>query len=194
MARPARLLGDLPAVRFDLNIVLVAAGGEEKRMPEAVGRLSCILADEICRRVAVIAGCNRAVRRLEPTVELLAHDVAVGAGRRVIRQIRPAPGVGESICADADSDADNHPEENGLNCVNLHLDCLRRIANGSKLPGALRGALYWVASFPPRIEAHQASNQHRQEKLSSHSLDDGKPARDITSRYRRSQALPVLQN
>jgi hypothetical protein len=30
MTRPARLLGDLPAVRFDLNIVLVTARGEEK--------------------------------------------------------------------------------------------------------------------------------------------------------------------
>src|SRR5512132_1674399 len=39
------------------------------------------------------------------------------------------------------------------------------------------------ASFPPRIEAHQASNQHRQEKLPANSLDDGKPARDIAARY-----------
>ena len=30
MARPAGLLGDLPAVRLDLNIVLVAAGGEKE--------------------------------------------------------------------------------------------------------------------------------------------------------------------
>ena len=37
--------------------------------------------------------------------------------------------------------------------------------------------------FPPRIEAHQASNQHRQEKLPANSLDDGKPARDIAARY-----------
>ena len=29
-----------------------------------------------------------------------------------------------------------------------------------------------MASFPPRIEAHQASNQHRQEKLPANSLDD----------------------
>ena len=30
------LLGDRPAVRFDLNIVLVAAGREEKGVPEAI--------------------------------------------------------------------------------------------------------------------------------------------------------------
>src|SRR6476659_4161125 len=72
------LLGDIPAVRFDLNIVLVAAGGEEKRMPESVGRLGRILADEVCRSVTAIAGRHRAVRRLEPAVELLLHNVAVG--------------------------------------------------------------------------------------------------------------------
>ena len=55
------LLGDHPAVRFDLNIVLVAAGSEEKRMPEAVGRLGRILADEVCWGVATVAGRRRAV-------------------------------------------------------------------------------------------------------------------------------------
>ena len=30
------LLGDRPAVRFDLNIILVATGREEKGVPEAI--------------------------------------------------------------------------------------------------------------------------------------------------------------
>jgi hypothetical protein len=115
-------------------------------MPEPIRCFGRILADEVCRGVAVVAGRHRAVGRLEPAVELFAHNVAVGAGRRVIRQIGPAPGVGESVYADADSDTDYHAEQDALDRVNLHLDCLRR--NGSNLPGALRGTLYWVASFP----------------------------------------------
>lgn len=141
------LLSDLAAVRFDLNIVLVAARGEKKRMPEAIGRFRRILADEICRGMAVIAGRHRAVRRLEPAVELFAHDVAVGASRRVISKVGPTLGIGESIDTDAKGNTDNHSNQDALNSVNLHLDCLRRIANGSNLPGALRGTLYgWLLS------------------------------------------------
>ena len=100
-------------------------------MPEAVGRFRRILADEVCRGVAMVAGRNCPVRRLEPAVELFAHHMAIGAGRRVIGQIGPTPGVGESVCANADSDANNYPEQDALDRANLHLDSPRRIANGS---------------------------------------------------------------
>ena len=119
MAITAGLLGDLPAVRLDLNIVLVAADGEEKRMPEAVGRLGRILADKVCRSVAAIAGRHRAVRRLEPAVELLLHNVAVGAGRRIVSQIGPTLGIGKSVGADADGDADYHAEQDALDGARL---------------------------------------------------------------------------
>jgi hypothetical protein len=124
MTGTAGLLGNLPAVRFDLNIVLVAARGEEKRMPEAVGRFRRILADEVCRGVAMVAGRNRAVRRLEPAVELLAHHMAVGAGRRVVSKIGPTLGIGESINTDANGNTNDHSKEDALNRVTLHLDCL----------------------------------------------------------------------
>ena len=116
-------------------------------MPEAVGRFRRILADEVCRSVATVAGGHHAMRRFEPAIELLAHDVAVGASRRVISKVGPTLGIGESIDTDAKGNTDNHSNQNALNSVNLHLDCLRRIANGSNLPGALRGTLYgWLLS------------------------------------------------
>ena len=90
-------------------------------MPESVGCLRRIFADEVCRGMAMVAGRHRAVRRLEPAVELFAHDVAVGASRRVIRQIGPTLGISKSIDADADSDADDHAEQDSLNGVMLHL-------------------------------------------------------------------------
>src|SRR6185503_3398814 len=86
VAVTAGLLGDHAAVRLDLNVILVAAGGEKKRMPEAVRRLGRILARETGGSVAAIAGRHRAVRRLEPAVELLPHDVAVGAGGRIVSE------------------------------------------------------------------------------------------------------------
>jgi hypothetical protein len=142
------LLGYLPAVRFDLNIVLVAARGEEKRMPEAVGRFRRILANEVCRGVATVAVGHRPVRRFEPAVELFAHNVAVGASRRVIREVGPTLGIGESIDTDANGNTDNNSKQDALNGVNLHLDCLRRIASGSNLPRALRRTLYWGLLSP----------------------------------------------
>src|SRR5215510_9392183 len=90
-------------------------------MPEPVRRLCRILADEGCWGVAVIAGRNRAVRGLEPTVILFAHHVAVGAGRGIVGQIRPAPGIHESVYTDAERDTDSYPEQDALNHARFHL-------------------------------------------------------------------------
>ena len=46
-------------------------------MPETVGCLYRVRADKVCRRVAAIAGGDRSMGRLEPAVELLAHDMTV---------------------------------------------------------------------------------------------------------------------
>ena len=62
MTAAASPLGDFAAVRFYLNIVLVATRGEEKRMPEAVRCFRRIFADEVVRGVTAIARRNRAMR------------------------------------------------------------------------------------------------------------------------------------
>src|SRR4030095_13031673 len=90
-------------------------------MPEAIGCLRGILADEVCRSVAVVAGRHRAVRRLAPAVELFAHDVAVGAGRRIVRKVGPSLGIRESIDTNPHGNADHHPEQDALNRARLHL-------------------------------------------------------------------------
>src|SRR5687767_6592905 len=79
MTGPARLFSNGLAVRLDLNVVLVASRSEEKRVPEAIRCFRHILAEEVCRRVTAIAVRHRAMRGLEPAVELLLHDMAVGA-------------------------------------------------------------------------------------------------------------------
>src|ERR1041385_5251033 len=70
MTVAARVFGDLAAVRKDLNVVGVAAGGEKERMPEAVRGFRVVFADQVFRRVAAIAGRDRAVRSEEHTSEL----------------------------------------------------------------------------------------------------------------------------
>src|SRR5262245_11150791 len=93
-------------------------------MPEPVRCLRRILADKICRRVTAIAARDGAVRRLEPAVELLLHDMAVGAGRRVVSKVGPTLGVGEGINTDANGNADYHSKQDALDHARIHL-CFR---------------------------------------------------------------------
>src|SRR6476469_2496815 len=83
-------------------------------MPEAIGRFYRVFADEVGWCVAAITGGNRAMRRFEPAVKLFPHDVAIGARRRIVRQVRPAFRIGESICANTDSNADTHSENDAV--------------------------------------------------------------------------------
>ena len=97
---PASLFDYLPTVLFDLNVVLVDAGGEIERVPETVGSLRRILSEKVFRCVAVIADSDRTVRRLEPTIVFLAHDVAICAGCCIIREIGPTLRISKGIGAD----------------------------------------------------------------------------------------------
>ena len=79
------LLGDLAVPFADLYRFVKAAEGKIIRMPESVGGFGCVFSEEIVGRVTVVAGRGRVMTRFEPAVVLLIHDVAVGAGRRVVR-------------------------------------------------------------------------------------------------------------
>src|SRR4029453_16524 len=89
-------------------------------MPKAIRCLGGILADEVCRRVAVVAGRSRPVGRLEPAVELLAHHMAVGAGRRIVSEVGPTLGIGEGIDANPDGNAENDAKQDALNRARFH--------------------------------------------------------------------------
>src|SRR4029450_7055762 len=106
-------------------------------MPEAIGGLRGIFADEVCRSVAAIAGRHRAVRRLAPAVELFAHDVAVDAGRRVVCKVGPPLGIREGIDTNPRGNADHHPEQDALNRAQLHLSFrFPTMALASSMPAA----------------------------------------------------------
>src|SRR4029453_9692161 len=106
-------------------------------MPEAIGGLRGVLAYEVGRSVAAIAGRHRAVRRLAPAVELFAHDVAVGAGRRIVRKVGPPLGIREGIDTNPYGNTDHHPEQDALNRAQLHLGFrFPTMALASSMPAA----------------------------------------------------------
>jgi hypothetical protein len=102
MALLTGLLSDLQVAFLDLDRF---ARGEVERMPEAVRGIRRVLAEEIRWRVAVVAGGYGAVRRLQPAVLLLVHNVAVGARRVIVHQVRRAFGVNERVDAQPDHHA-----------------------------------------------------------------------------------------
>jgi len=124
MALAARRFGDGVVARGDLQRVWEASGGETERMPEAVGSLRRVLRDEARRRVTVVADGDRTVARLQPAVEVLLHDVAVGARRRVIRHVGPALGVEKRVAADPDHDAERYADKNSLKSSQVHRSVL----------------------------------------------------------------------
>src|SRR5215475_6672093 len=93
----AGLLGDRQVALADPYWLVKCLGGEIERMPEAIRSLRRVLAEEIRGRVVVVAGGDGPVRRLQPAVVLLVHDMAVGARGRVIRQVRRALRVNKSV-------------------------------------------------------------------------------------------------
>src|SRR5262245_39912684 len=119
-------------------------------MPEPVRCLRSVFADKICRGVATVAGRNRAVGRLEPAVEFLLHDMAVGAGRRIIREVGPTLGISEGINTNADGNTDNHSKQDALDHARFHL-CFRSPTMNDQSLAAERSIVgvreYWSIEF-----------------------------------------------
>ena len=97
------------------------ACGEREGMKEAVLGLGEILRHETGRRVAIVAGRNRAMTRLRVGVEMIAHDVAVCACVRIVAQVRVALRINESECTEPERSADcdrdtgrEHHRQHGL--------------------------------------------------------------------------------
>src|SRR5439155_20753422 len=88
-----------------------APGSEGERVAEPVLGLDEPLREEAVRRVAGVAGRDRAMARLHPAIELLAHHVTVHAGLRVVDQITVTTRVDEGVAADAHGRAEQGAED-----------------------------------------------------------------------------------
>ena len=88
-----------------LKRLVKVAGREGQRVIEAVDTLNRVFPEKIVRRVAVVTNRDGVMTGLQPSVIVVLHDVAVGASRRVVGEIRGPPGIDERIPAQADSRA-----------------------------------------------------------------------------------------
>jgi hypothetical protein len=82
------------------------------RMPVTVFRFAEVFGDEAMRRVTVVAGGHGMMRRFEPAIVLIAHDVAVHAGLGIIREIRKTFRIMKRVRPEAGEYADRPHEQN----------------------------------------------------------------------------------
>ena len=64
--------------------IVKMARSEGERMKKNVIRLSKILSDNVGRRVAIVARRGGAMTGFDPTIEVVLHDVAIGARSRIV--------------------------------------------------------------------------------------------------------------
>src|SRR5688572_28923945 len=62
----------------------IPAGGEVERVPDPVPALHHVFADDVMRRVTIVAGCDGMMAAFHPRGVVFAHDVAVGARCRIV--------------------------------------------------------------------------------------------------------------
>lgn len=83
----------------DLDRVWIVAAGKVVRMPESVVGLHCILADDVVRCVAIVTCGHRTMARLEPSIVLGLHDVAIGACCGPVGQVGISFGIDKGVGA-----------------------------------------------------------------------------------------------
>lgn len=81
-------LNDVPTALFDLNRFVEILKSESLRVSVTVLDLGQVFAQEIDRHVAIVAGRDIVMRRLEPPFVLVAHDVAIDTRPRIVGEVR----------------------------------------------------------------------------------------------------------
>jgi hypothetical protein len=119
MTFAAGVFRDAPAAFLDLDRVVKFAGGEGERMKKTVLGFREILRNERRRRVTIVARGDRVMAGLIPAIEMIPHDVAVGAGIGVVPEIGRTIGIDERVtpetnhrtdsAGDDDREHDRHP-------------------------------------------------------------------------------------
>ena len=97
MASTAGSFGNFQVESGDANVVRVPAGGEVKRMEEAVAGFNGVFSGEIVGRVAIVAGGGGMMAGFDPSIVLRAHGMAVGAGGGIVEEVGIAFGIQEGV-------------------------------------------------------------------------------------------------
>jgi len=97
----AGAFGGAPAAFFYLDWLMKFVCRERQRVEEAVISFREVLGHKASRCMAIVAGGDGAMTRFDPAVEVVLHDVAVGAGPGIVAQIRAAFRIDKRVTADA---------------------------------------------------------------------------------------------
>ena len=84
MARLASSFCYTPVVAGDLDVVRISACSKCKGMKEPVSRFRNVFTRQIMRCVAIITVRDCVVAAVNPTVVVVLHYVAIGAGFRIV--------------------------------------------------------------------------------------------------------------
>ena len=118
MTFATRVFGDAKAASLDLDWFVKLARGKGERMKESVFCLGEILRDKPRRRMAVVAGRDRVMARLDPTIEMIPHDVAVRAGLGIVAQVGRALRIDKGETSETGNQSEGKSYYYGQPCRN----------------------------------------------------------------------------
>jgi len=126
MTFPAGLFRYFTASRRDVNVVFKPAGREVIGVPETVSRLGGVFGNETGRRVAIVTNRHRTMARLQPTTELVLHDVTIHTRFSIVGHVGIAARVHEGIRAYANRHANRDAQ-----CYPRHYSAHTRVNKDS---------------------------------------------------------------
>lgn len=101
VAFSAGIFGDFSIIPFYPYRLFEIAGRKGEAMPKTVVGFRQVFANDIFWRMAVVAGGHSMMAGSTPGGVMIAHDVAVCTGRRVVSEIGSPLCIDESIGANA---------------------------------------------------------------------------------------------
>lgn len=111
MAMATRLLRHAAVVVVDQNLIGKITGRKRQTMKEPITGLAVVLVHgRVVRSVAVVAGSNGTMRRLQPGIVVPLHHVTIRTRRGVIGKIRSPFGIVKGVRADPGRRTDETPE------------------------------------------------------------------------------------
>lgn len=116
MTFAARVLRHALAARLHANGIVKMARSEGKRMEKTVIGFSEILSEHVGRRVTIVASRDGTMATLDPAIEMVLHDVTIGARSRIVAQVRRTFCIDESVsaetCRATHHQRDSDPKQN----------------------------------------------------------------------------------
>jgi len=113
VAIPARSLGNLPVPWSNLDRFMEIPQSKRHRVMISIQCLGHVLTHELMRGMAVVTDRDRMMTRLQPTIEMIIHHVAVRAGGRIVRQVRGPLSIDERESPHTGSDTSSNSEHQG---------------------------------------------------------------------------------